>query len=357
MRPSRIRWLPPERKAKKKMKLCLIFILVVLAVALANKDKEDENLWKSYKQKFGKKHSPEKEAKRKQDFIQKQRTIEKHNRENKEWKMGNNRFTDMPEEKKKAFRGAKMIKNRVRSAEAGTVYPFLDRALPTMIDYRRHRCMSPIKVDQGECGSCWTYAAILPIEFNRCRKTGNRVSLSEQMLIDCDPYNNACNGGDYTEAWRFIKEKGGAVRSSDYPYVSGTTLKNGTCKFRSTSVAARVSSYDWTMPYPNETVSMAYLQSEGPLATSMKVPDSFYDYASGVYSDPACIGADENDVDHAVVIVGYGTTTATKTLPATRFWIVRNSWGSGWGIGGYFLIKRGVNMCNIESWTAYVRVV
>lgn len=44
------------------------------------------------------------------------------------------------------------------------------------------------------------------------------------MLVDCDPYNNGCNGGDYTEAWRFIKEKGGAMRSSAYPYVSATTL-------------------------------------------------------------------------------------------------------------------------------------
>ena len=84
--------------------------------------------------------------------------------------------------------------------------------------------------------------------------------------------------------------------------------------------------------------------------------------SSGVYSDPACIVADENDVAHAVVIVGYGTTTAIPvstaiTLPATPYWIVRNSWGTGWGLSGYFLIKRGVNMCNIESWTAYVRVV
>ena len=83
----------------------------------------------------------------------------------------------------------------------------------------------------------------------------------------------------------------------------------------------------------------------------------FFKKRSGVYSDPACIVADENDVDHAVVIVGYGTTTATATVPATPYWIVRNSWGTGWGLSGYFLIKRGVNMCNIESWTAYVRVV
>jgi C1A family cysteine protease len=90
--------------------------------------------------------------------------------------------------------------------------------------------------------------------------------------------------------------------------------------------------------------------------TSNKL-NSFDLTSSGVYSDPACIVADENDVDHAVVIIGYGTTAATATVPATPYWIVRNSWGIGWGIKGNFLIKRGVNMCNIESWAAYVKVV
>lgn len=148
----------------------------------------------------------------------------------------------------------------------------------------------------------------------------------------------------------------------------------------SLKVAIKVSSYGWVMPYPNENVIRARLQSDGPLPSSMKVIDSFFDYAymhkyliiflkssfflqmkfylnsSGVYSDPDCIVADENSVDHAIVIVGYGTTKATSTTPATPYWIVRNSWGIDWGIKGYFLIKRGVNMCNIESWAAYVKI-
>lgn len=78
---------------------------------------------------------------------------------------------------------------------------------------------------------------------------------------------------------------------------------------------------------------------------------------SGVYSDSACIVSDMNQIDHAITIVGYGATTATTTSPSVPYWIVRNSWGTGWGISGYFLIKRGVNMCNIEAWTAYVSVV
>ncbi len=44
------------------------------------------------------------------------------------------------------------------------------------------------------------------------------------MLVDCDHYNKGCNGGDFTYAWQYVKEKGGAVQSANYPYVSGTTL-------------------------------------------------------------------------------------------------------------------------------------
>lgn len=51
-----------------------------------------------------------------------------------------------------------------------------------------------------------------------------KLNYSEQMLVDCDPYNNACRGGDYTGAWQYIQEVGGAMRSANYPYVSRTTL-------------------------------------------------------------------------------------------------------------------------------------
>lgn len=52
-----------------------------------------------------------------------------------------------------------------------------------------------------------------------------------------------------------------------------------TCKYSSTAVGAQVSSFAWTMPYPNATVSMTYLQSDGPLPSAIKIVDSIYNYA------------------------------------------------------------------------------
>ena len=51
-----------------------------------------------------------------------------------------------------------------------------------------------------------------------------------------------------------------------------------------------------------------------------------------------------NDIDHAVTIVGY-TTDA---------WIVKNSWGRGWGDKGYIYLERGHNTCGLAEYITYV---
>ena len=51
-------------------------------------------------------------------------------------------------------------------------------------------------------------------------------------------------------------------------------------------------------------------------------------YKSGVLIDDTC-GNGQGDLDHGVLLVGYGTSN--ETGKAQDYWIVKNSWGPGWG--------------------------
>jgi cathepsin L len=70
---------------------------------------------------------------------------------------------------------------------------------------------------------------------------------------------------------------------------------------------------------------------------------------SGIYNDVACSRV--TTTNHAVVAVGWGKGNGID------FWIIRNSWGTGWGISGYIKMQRGVNLCNIEKYPAAITAV
>ena len=83
------------------------------------------------------------------------------------------------------------------------------------------------------------------------------------------------------------------------------------------------------------------LHRYGPLAVGIDSSSVMLDtYDGGVFPGSACT----KDVDHAVTIVGY----------TDEYWIIKNSWGPHWGIGGYLHLERGVNACGIAEYIVYV---
>ena len=88
----------------------------------------------------------------------------------------------------------------------------------------------------------------------------------------------------------------------------------------------------------------------GPTSVTIDAEsDVFYHYTSGVISDASC----GTKLDHAVTAVGYGTDEAS----GLDYYLVRNSWGSAWGDGGYLKIQRGPEddwgICGIQEISVY----
>ena len=85
-----------------------------------------------------------------------------------------------------------------------------------------------------------------------------------------------------------------------------------------------------------------FLIDNGPLAVGIYASDrSFSFYKSGVYS-----GCTSSSVNHAVLLVGF---------TENGDWIIKNSWGLGWGDGGFGIISRN-NNCGILNYVEVIKV-
>jgi len=212
-------------------------------------------------------------------------------------------------------------------------------AYPTSLDWRSLGGVTGVK-DQGQCGSCWSFSTTGAVEGQYARKTGSLVSFSEQNLVDCDTSDYGCHGGLMDNAFAWIKKNGGLCTESAYPYVSGGTGSRNTCKTTCSKVSGSTVS-SWFDLAQTDSAMVAALQN-GPVSVAIVADSrSFQLYKSGVYNDASC----GTNLDHGVLNVGYGTMTGGD------YWIVKNSWGTSWGSGGYIYLARNTGvaggMCGV----------
>jgi len=167
--------------------------------------------------------------------------------------------------------------------------------------------------DQGQCGSCWSFATAATVEGAWVLAGHSLTKFSEQQLVACDKTDSGCNGGNVGLALNWIVSNKGICLASDYPYAS-TSGTSPSCS-SSCKVAATITGQ---VAVKSESAMLAELQN-GPLAIAIDASQSkFQSYKSGVYSDSACT----SNLDHAVTAVGYGYDSAS----GLNYWLVRNSW-------------------------------
>lgn len=256
------------------------------------------------------------------------RNIILHNLDvNQNFTMGINQFTDLtPQEFKEQYVGG--LKTEVGSYGCKSFSSDASGA-PSSIDWRQKGAVTSVK-DQGQCGSCWTFSATGAVEGAWAISTGKLVDLSEQELVDCATGfsygSHGCSGGQMDGAFKFIIENGQCALSS-YPYTSGKTKTGGSCE--KCSAVAHISSCSDVKP--NDQISLKAAVSQQPVAIAIEADTKYFQsYSSGVLTSSSC----GTNLDHGVLIVGYGTENGQD------YWLVKNSWGTSWGDNGYVKIAR-----------------
>jgi len=211
--------------------------------------------------------------------------------------------------------------------------------LPDRFDWREHNGVSAIK-NQWVCGSCWAFAAIGALECSILIEDGIEVDLSEQMSVDCDRGglmgSYGCDGGYHYKHLLYLKTFG-ATMEAWYLYMA----KDLECSGAALTKPYKVSSFGSAENSPASIKQAVY--NHGPVACSVAVDNGFQAYTGGVYNGP---GADQTN--HAVILVGWDENEGNG------YWIMKNSWGTGWGEDGYMRIGYGAALVGTSCrWQDY----
>jgi C1A family cysteine protease len=285
-------------------------------------------------------------AKRIQIFADNFDKIQAHNAGNHTYTLGLNQFSHLTNEEFKAQMNLGGLKvPQLRRGQGKLHGPPMDvSALPASVDWVSAGAVTPVK-NQGSCGSCWSFSTTGAIEGAYYLKTKVLKSFSEQELVSCDPTNYGCNGGWMDTAFTWIMGNRGLAYEDDYPYVSGEDGVVPACDMTGISVDSKATPSAYTDVIEKSVSALMSAVAQQPVSIAIEADQtSFQSYSSGVLTAPC-----GQNLDHGVLLVGYGTWT-----DGTPYWKVKNSWGSSWGMDGYILIERSdADLCGVLDAPSY----
>lgn len=193
-----------------------------------------------------------------------------------------------------------------------------------IFDWRELNGVTPVK-DQASCGSCWDFAATGSFESAILIADNEELDLSEQQVLSCNTGGSSCDGGWMADAYNLFMSYG-AIDETNMPYEADDEVP---CTQSDYDPIAHLDGY---IDIPNNVNFIKNALLSGPIATTFTVYNDFFGYSGGCYEH-----ADTEPINHAVVIVGWDN----DECDGHGAWIVKNSWGPGWGDEGYFYMKYG----------------
>jgi len=312
--------------------------LAFATVSFALSEQEYATAFEEWTVKHNKVYSDEELLYRFRVFSQNLDYINEQNSEDSTFTVALNKFSDLTNtEFMERYAGLHVPK--FHDIEPENLYiPEKAQALPSSVDWRNKGAVTGVK-DQGQCGSCWSFSTTGSVE-GAWALNHSLVSLSEQNLMDCSYNygNRGCNGGWMDSAFKYIIANKGIDTEASYPYEMKTTYN---CRYNSNNKGASISSYKDVTSGSESSLQNAVVY-RGPVSVAIDAShSSFQSYSGGVYYEPAC---SSTNLDHGVLVVGYGTSSGGD------YWLVKNSWGTGWGVSGYIYMARNKgNNCGIAT--------
>jgi hypothetical protein len=220
-------------------------------------------------------------------------------------------------------------------------------------DSRTLGIIGPVK-DQSQCGSCWDFSGtgVVEVAYNKAGVGGGADTfiLSEEYTLDCGN-NGGCNGDDNVTVLEWAKATGLPLTSAYGPYTGGGGLV-GRCKYVAGMTLYKIP--DWGFAdgsggngvTPTDAIK-ACIKAYGCVGAAIAADNALelWGERSPSFSNPFR-GSGSRNIDHDIILIGWHNDAS---LPGGGYWILRNSWGMGWGVGGYMAICFGANLVGTEA--------
>jgi len=204
---------------------------------------------------------------------------------------------------------------------------------PDSVDWVAQGGVTPVK-NQEQCGSCWTFSTTGALEGASFVAGRPLTSLSEQNILDCDKEGNKCKGGSMDQAFGWVATNGLCSEVDDSYKCADETSSQCTSSQCPINCAQVLKPGDVTGHTDVEQTEGALeaAVAKQPVSVAIEADQAvFQHYTGGVLTNDAC----GENLDHGVLIVGYGTDNGKK------YWKVKNSWGTTFGESGYIRIEKG----------------